>query len=386
MSDKVTIGIVGCGGMAGAHVKGFKELYDKGLDAFEITACCDLEESRASEMADSIAEWQTHRPAVYADAEAMVSTEQGMVAVDICTTHREHHTIAVPALEAGKHVTIEKPLALTMRAGRLILDAAEQAGKLLQVAENYRRSPENRALNWALKSGRIGQPRMVFWLEIRERLWYWAWREHRDQAGGGWPLDGGVHFADLFRYHIGPVRDVYCETRAYQPLRYQDAENMEGPIEVDVEDTIVATLRFDDDVLGQWTSTSAAPGCDHHHRVVYGENGALVWGQGLKTREQELTTEQLCKEFMGQLSEDEKERLFPRGVTNGVATELWEFVQAVRGEGDIETDGLEGYRAEAICMALYESAAAGGPVSVADVEDLKLEAYQQDLNEGLGLT
>jgi predicted dehydrogenase len=308
-----------------------------------------------------------------------------MVAVDIGTTHREHHTVAVPALQAGKHVTIEKPLAITMRAGKRILDAAAEAGTLLQVAENYRRAPENRAIKWAIEAGRLGRLRMVYWLDVGERLWYWGWREHRHQAGGGWPLDGGVHFADLFRYHIGPVREVYCEVRAYHPFRYKDHEKLEGPIEVDVEDTVIATLRFDGDLLGQWTSTSAAPGAGFSRRVIYGEHGSLDFGAGLKTRTEELTMDALVKEFMGQLSPDEKERLFPRGITDTVATELWEFIQAVRGEGELETDGLEGYRAQAICFALYESAALGRRIAVTDVEHLSLEAYQAELNRELGL-
>jgi len=386
MSDKVTIGMIGCGGMAGAHVKGYQQLYEKGLDAFEIIACCDPEQARADQMADAIAEWQGRRPAVCTHAEAMLATEEALLAVDVCTTHREHHTVAMPALQAGKHVTIEKPLALTMRAGKVILEAARQAGKLLQVAENYRRSPAERAVNWALKSGRLGKLRMILWIDVSERLWYWTWREHREQAGGGWPLDGGVHFADLFRYHIGPVREVCCEARAYHPTRYQDPEHLTGPIAVDVEDTTIATLRFDDDVLGQWTSTNAAPGSGFSRRVVYGEHGSIVWGEGLKTRQETLTMQELCDEFLAQLSEQDRETLFPRGITDGVATELWEFVQAVRGEGELETDGLEGYKAEAVCISLYESAAAGKPVAVADVEDLKLEAYQRDLNEGLGLS
>ena len=66
---------------------------------------------------------------------------------------------------------------------------------------------------------------------------------------------------------------------------------------------------------------------------------------------------ELTAEYMASLSAGEKERLFPHGITETVATELWEFIQAVQGKGKVETDALEGYKAEAISFAVYESAA-----------------------------
>jgi len=258
---------------------------------------------------------------------------------------------------------------------------------VLQVAENYRRDPTMRAVRWAVRSGRIGQVRMVYWVDVGERIWYWTWREHRAEAGGGWPLDGGVHFADLFRFLVGEVREVYCEVRSYFPTRFRDPDHRADPVEVDVEDTTVATLRFEGEALGQWTSTSAAPGIGFSEQVVYGSEGCLHLRQGLKRTDmaEPLSLAELTSEYQAALGEEERERLFPRGVTEAVATELWEFVQACRKGTPVETDGWEGYRSEAICLALYESHALHAPVQVRDVEELRLEAYQRDLNEALGL-
>jgi 1,5-anhydro-D-fructose reductase (1,5-anhydro-D-mannitol-forming) len=385
VSEPLTIALVGCGGMMGAHKRGYEELWKHELRNFRIIATCDIDEQKAQTMAEEIAAFQESRPTAYPDLDALLAGEPELAAVDISTVHRNHHTLAIPCLEAGKHVTIEKPLAITMRAGRMMLDAAEKAGTVFQVAENYRRSPQQRAVRWVLQEGRIGELRMVFWIDVGERLWYWTWREHRDQAGGGWPLDGGVHFADLFRYHIGPVADVYCECRAFHPVRYKDEEKREGRVEVDVEDTVFGTLQFENGVLGEWISTNAAPGHHWSRRCVYGAEGSIDWGAGLKTRTEEKSMEELTEEYMAQLGEDESERLFPRGITDTVATELHEFIETCHGRAELETDGFEGFRAEAICFALYESAELGRPVSVQDIEDLKLEGYQQDLNEGLGL-
>jgi predicted dehydrogenase len=283
-------------------------------------------------------------------------------------------------------VLVEKPLAITMRAGKLMLDAAEKAGRVLAVAENYRRDAGQRAIKWALSEGRIGEVRMIYWIDIGERLWYWTWREHKEQAGGGWPLDGGVHFADLFRYQIGPVREVSALVRNYYPFRHGTHDNPTGAaIPVDVEDTTLALMTFDGEVTGTWISTNAAPGSGFNRRTIYGTEGSLDLGAGLKTRREEVSLGDLREAYLAQLDEAERERLFPHGVMDSVAQEIAEFVRACLYGSSVETDGLEGYRAEAICFALYESQATGRPVTTQEVEELQVEEYQREINEGLGL-
>jgi predicted dehydrogenase len=253
------------------------------------------------------------------------------------------------------------------------------------VAENYRRAPDQRAVRWAVREGRIGKPRLLFWIDVGERLWYWNWREHKELAGGGWSLDGGVHFADLFRFYLGDVERVSALSRAYTPVRYRDERTMSDPIPVTVEDTTFALLEFANGVTGQWTSTSAAPGHGFNRRVIYGDLGSLDLREGLQTRSETLTLAELRDEYLATLSPEERERLFPGGVTDEVATELCEFVRAVRGQGSVETDALEGYKAEAISIALYESSAAGRPVTLREVEALDVETYQDEINRDLGL-
>lgn len=383
--DKVKTAFVGCGGIAGAHVKGLRTLWEKGIRIFEVIATCDVDEGRAARMADDIAVFQTTKPRVYTDIEEMLAKEDELEAVDICSVHRIHHNLAIACLDAKKHVTIEKPLALTIRAGHAILDAARRNGRILQVAENYRRAPSERAINWAIRTGRIGKLRMIYWVDVGERLWYWGWRDHKDQAGGGWTLDGGVHFADLFRYHIGEVEELYAVSKTYNNIRYRKHQTLEDPVEATVEDTTMATLRFENGVLGEWVSTMSAPGKGINFRAVYGDKGSIRWGEGLVTRDESLSMEELQTEFLKSLSEEEKERLFPQGVTDTIATELAEFYDAIRGKGKIEITGEEGLKDQAICMAVYESSAINAPVKVKDVEECKIEVYQAELNESVGL-
>jgi predicted dehydrogenase len=228
---------------------------------------------------------------------------------------------------------------------------------------------------------------MLYWLDVWDSLGKWGWRDFKADAGGGWILDGGVHFADLFRYHIGEAKTCAAFCHSYEPFRYDKSETRENPIPVTVEDTALAMLQFENDILAEWTSCKAAPGRGFNTRVVYGSEGALDWSQGFLPRQGDpVDFKALGEEFRAALSEEEKERLFPRGVTDTVATELLEYVRAVRGQAKCEVDGVEGYKDEALCFAVYESAAQGGqPVSVAAVENCEIELYQKDLNEKAGL-
>jgi predicted dehydrogenase len=379
------MGLIGCGGIMGAHADGLKQLWEKGYRSLLIPAVCDCAPAAGESMADRVAAWQGTRPKVYLDYTEMLEKEPDMHAVDLALVHRIHHLVAVPCLQAGKHVTIEKPLGFTMRACRVMVEEAKAQDRVLQVAENYRRSPHERAINWAIKQGMIGDLRMIYWVDVGERLWRWGWRDDVEQAGGGWSLDGGVHFADLFRYHVGEVRELYAVSKAYHPFRYGKPETLEDPIPATTEDTTVSVLNFDNGVMGQWTSTGAAPGGGFSNRVLYGSKGSICWGEGLRTRSEKMSMDELVQLYMDSVSDEEKERWFPLGVTDTIATELHEFIEAALHGGPLEMDGVQGMKDEAISMALYESAYVNQPVEVRKVETCEIENYQKRLNDLVGL-
>jgi predicted dehydrogenase len=93
----------------------------------------------------------------------------------------------------------------------------------------------------------------------------------------------------------------------------------------------------------------------------------------------------LVQEFIGSISAEEKERMFPRGVTDTVATELKEFIDAVATGSPVEITGLEGYKDEALSLALYESSELNAPVKIDQIESLEIENYQSRFNQMIGL-
>jgi predicted dehydrogenase len=383
--SELEVALIGCGGMMGVHVhRGFKPLWEKGFRPFRIVACVDVNWNAAQKMADEIAQWQGTKPKVYSSVDDFLAHETSVTAVDISLPHHEHHTVAVACLEAGKNVLIEKPIAITMRAGRKIIDAAKSKGLVLSVAENYRREVHQRAINWAIRKGMIGEPRQVYWVDVFERRWYWGWRDHLELAGGGWTLDGGVHFADLMRYHVGEVVEVSAQMANFDPVRFRKVNEHEEPVTATIEDTTQALLKFENGALGVWVEAITAPARQIGTRVIYGTEGAVDMNAGLflRGRNEPVQFAQLAEEFLASLSEEEKERLFPLGIMNDIAQEVHEFIAAcLKGDPNVEVDGEEGYKSQAVCMAIYEAAILKQTISVADVMALKVEAYQRPLNE-----
>ncbi len=384
MAEKVRMAMIGCGKIAGQHREALRMLWNAGYRPFEVVAVCDVVESKAESMAAEMAGFQGRKPEVRDSVELLLSNGPDFDAADICTIPSEHHTTCIPCLEAGRHVSIEKPLGITLRAARMMLDAAEKAGRILQVADDYRFSPENRAIRWAIAERMIGNPRMSYHIGVAERSRYQGWREHKSQAGAGDTFDWGVHYCDLIRHLLGPVKAVSASVRAFEPFRYD--EGQDAPIPVDVEDTSEATLDFESGALGLWVSTSAARGKAILRQGVYGEKGSICWERGLKAGDRQMTMQELTSAHQESISEEERERLFPLGLQDTYAIELHQFLEAVRGNGVVEIDGWEGYRAQAVSLAMFESDALGRKVSLSEVENLEVEKYQSEINSMLGIT
>ncbi|MGW1682146.1 Gfo/Idh/MocA family protein [Saccharopolyspora sp. NPDC002376] len=205
--------------------------------------------------------------------------------VDICTPGDTHAEIAVSALEAGKHVLCEKPLANSVTEAVAMAEAADRArrtGILAMVGFNYRRVPALALARSLVERGRIGQVRHVRanylqdWLvDPNSPL---TWRLRAERAGSGALGDLGAHLVDLAQYLVGEeivaVSGAMETFVAERPLLKDPART--GPVTVD--DTAIFTARFRDGALGTFEATRYATGRKNGLRIeINGSAGSLAF-------------------------------------------------------------------------------------------------------------
>ena len=394
MAEKVKLAIVGCGGIAGAHLTGYENLLKAGYDKFDITAVCDTNPANTKRFVERLAA-SGMSPTPYKQVEDMVKAEQ-LDAADICTPHAFHHTGAIPCLRKGISVMVEKPVGITVKATKKMMKAAEKTGAMIATAEQVRRCMGSRVIEWAInKQQMIGKPRFFSMEILHVHPFDWstyamAWRGFKLLTGGGQILDGGVHFSDMMLHVFGPVEEVFS-TMTCQHDATVNAPTI-GKRKVDIEDTWLATLIFESGLVGHWSWSCTGFGHEVESGVYFGEKGsfkdrqkwmhAFQTGADFKSKNgKEVSYEQLEKRYLRQLSKREKDRLFPYGLSDGISNECWDFVEAVATGRPPEVDVHGGLAAKSLSYALYESATAGKPIKPADVASGKVRAYQKPIDE-----
>lgn len=387
MSKTIRFAVIGCGLMAVHHLRGYQEIKEKDPELFEIVATCDIDNKKAEDLANKVGAFQA-KPSVYSDLKKMLENEK-IDAVDIITTHSDHHVSTIACLDSGINVMIEKPFALTVKAGHKMLDAAKKNGKILASAEPARRGVGTRTMEWAMnKAQLIGDLRIFF----TERILYTLrvvvgtpWRHQKIYGGGGWIIDGEVHYVDVLRYFFGDLERVYAETRNFEPIRYLDVQNLQNPVPSDVEDTAICVLTFKNGLIGQFVWTEAAIGKEVRRETYYGSKG-FIDGSGISYKNGTTQgMDELQKEYLNTLKPYEKERLFPHSITNAVTLGIYDFLDAVKRGKEPEVTGWDGFAAQAVCDAIYESAHCGQAVNVEDVISGKIDAYQREINKHWGI-
>ena len=394
MADRINLAIIGCGGIAGAHLQGYEKLVQAGYGKFRIGAVCENDPERAEAFAERTEKAMGERPAVFSDVNEMLEGG-GIDAADICLPHAYHHIAGVACLDKGVHVMVEKPCGITVKATRRIMAAAERSGCTVAVAEQIRRCKGARAIEWAINSeNMIGAPRFFSMEVMGQQAFDWnsyafAWRGVKLLTGGGMILDGGAHFTDMMVHVFGPVEEAYCTMRTYESPMV-DAPDL-GKMPVDVEDTWLGTLRFESGLMGHWSWSRVAPGYQVRSGVYYGEKGAFKdrqqwmhpfqFGADLQLVDgTEVSYEEIERRYLEHLGQDGQERLFPYGLDDGISNECWDFVEAVAEGRPPEIDAAAALKAKSVCFALYESATLGRPVKLADVESGAVNAYQAPID------
>jgi predicted dehydrogenase len=417
MTERVQMAIVGCGGMGRRHLAGLAELARTEHNRIDLVAVCDLNERNAADLADEARDLLGSRPAVYTDAAQMVNEVEGLEAADCTTETGSHHRVAANLLDLGLHTLCEKPLALTIRGCNQMIAAAERTGKILSVAENFRRDPINRLVRALLDDGAIGERQFIMETGVRGRdtLFITPWRHQK--LTGALTLDAGVHNADILQYYFGDAASAFGQVRLYEPTRVRRdaagpggfyekwAANLPATVEATGEDAMFGLITFANGALGQWVDHYAGHGEPFSHRMIFGTHGSIAAPGDRNGRPVRLVLDDgtdLADEDI--LEHAPSYRLNPVAATlfggerpwtysfdfpttdrKIIALEYHEFAACIRGGTRPEVDGAMGRRDVALVYALFESQLAGRPVTIDEIETSAVDAYQREIDEHLGL-
>lgn len=397
------LALIGAGFMGRRHLLGYAALKNAGYERFRVEAIVDLNETVANATADEAETLLGFRPRVYTDLATMLESNDAVEAVDIVTDPRTHHTIAIAAMDASRHVICEKPLALTVRTGRMIVDAAERTGMTLATAENYRRGGSNRLAKAVIDSGLLGE--LFLFRELRvggdDAVIISPWRHMKRSGSIG--LDMPIHYADIIEYFLGPVDRVWGRGYIAEPLRFP--RDGGEPIVPDGEDSLVAGMTTRSGVDVHISYIPSGRGKGYNERVLHGRDGSLEIPSDrsdgdvvLHLAERSYVGDEI-RELLGErfsLDAVTTAVLGPDGtggkgapwveVDSGhLAIELADFIDAVLDGRAPEVDGMGGLRPLAVVHAVFESGLAGREIRVDEVLDGTVHAYQDEIDEQFDL-
>jgi predicted dehydrogenase len=254
--NKVRTALVGCGKVGQIHATALKQIPEA-----EFVGACDADLGRAKSFA------ALHDARAYDDLAVMIREER-VEALLIATPHPLHARPTILAAQAGVHVLVEKPMAASLADCDAMLAAARQSGTLLGVISQRRLYEPVQRIKTAIDDGKIGKPTLAVFTMYswRDEAYYRSdpWRGKWVTEGGGVLVNQSPHQLDLLLWFMGPAAEVsgYWSNAAHPS--------------VEVEDTAVAIIRFQNGGLGSVvTSVAQKPGI--YTKVhVHGSNGASV--------------------------------------------------------------------------------------------------------------
>jgi len=209
--DKVRVGIIGCGGIAnGKHMPSLKKVKE-----CEMVAFCDLIEEKAVAAKETFG---TPDAKVYTDYKKMLE-DKTIDVIHVCTPNRSHSFITVDALDAGKHVMCEKPMAINSAEAQKMIDAAKRNGKKLTIGYQNRQRSECQYLKMEADQGTFGDIYYARAIALRRRaVPTWGVFLNEYEQGGGPLIDIGTHSLDLTLWMMNNYKPKYCVGTTYHKL------------------------------------------------------------------------------------------------------------------------------------------------------------------------
>lgn len=336
MADKVRLASVGLGRWARILARGAQR-----GDVIELASCFSRSEDKRREFQEEFG-----IPRAAQSYEELLADPE-VEGVLVTTPNDVHKPVILQALEAGKAVYTDKPIAHTLTDAVEIATAVKETGLPFAVGHSARRLAGHRVMKEWLHSGLLGDVSLAesnFSNERGLELTTETWRFYADKSPGGALIQLGSHHADTLQYLLGPVRRVNARTKQL----YTQSE---------VSDATMTLLEFESGPLGYIGSGWASPGV--YSMKLYGTNSNLMydldftqWNESQQADKHSVLRSQAYRE------QERPEVSLPP--TDMFREQLEEFALAIRGEAEIEVGPAEGIRALAVIESALLSEERGG--------------------------
>lgn len=351
--EQLRVGIIGCGGIAnGKHLPAIKK-----EGSADIVAFCDIVEQRA---ADAAKKYGTENAKVFTDYQELLKLD--LDAVYVCTPNRSHCEITVAALEAGKHVMCEKPMAINHSEAMMMVEAAKRTGKLLTIGYQNRYRPDSTYLKQECEAGELGDIYYAKAKAIRRRaVPTWGVFLNEFEQGGGPLIDIGTHALDLTLWTMNNYKPKSVVGTVYHKLNGEtqpaNAFGAWKPEEFTVEDSAFAFIVMEDGATITLEASWALNTLDVHEAktVLCGTKAGADMLNGLTingtkhNRQYELKPELTA----GGVA------FFEGGTPAPEVMEQQIFLKAIRGEGELVVLPEQAAVVTQILDAVYQSAREG---------------------------
>ncbi len=340
--DTINFGLIGCGRVAPRHAQSIGALAPARL-----VAVADVIEKRARRFADE------YRAEPYTDYRRLLERRDVDV-VCICTPSGMHAPMALDAMRAGKHVIVEKPMALNLEDADRMIATAQSVGVKLCVVLQNRYNPPMQDLRRVVDEGKLGR----LLLGNATVRWYRPQEYYEDGWHGTWAMDGGalmnqsIHHIDALQWLMGEVESVFAYTATL-------AHQMEA------EDVGVVAIRFASGALGTVEgSTVTYPENLEGSVALFGERGSVKVGGTALNRKVLWKIEGELEHERELLTRDQVDPPSVYGYSHQAV--IADMVAAIRENRAPRTNGHAARKSVALVLAIYESARTGKPIRMTD--------------------
>jgi len=359
ITQPLKVGLIGTGSIAQLHRNAYLQFPDK----VKLTAVCDINEKAANEFGTPL---NIHD--IYTNAKELLENAD-IDAVDICTTHDTHYQIAMDAVDAGKHILLEKPMAIKMDDCREMVKKTDKSGLVFMIGQNLRYLPQSQTVQKMIRNGDLGEiwtvqsfdtmgaipPRSKIKTPPNNIHWYF----NGERSGGGSLITLSIHSIDLFRYYIGDIERVIAKKWVNHPYFSNDAE-----------DKIVANLFFKNGAVGYVMSSFTIVSPWFHRYLLFGEEATISSNPPIG----EINIRQFLAPVMISAKEPDawiKNKFIPiipdmEGFASKdpYINEILHFVDCCKNEKDPISSGKDNLGTMKAIFGIYESAKTGKMVDL----------------------